>query len=46
VVLVGAFSTFFPEIKDDMWKGALTDLLPKKIQDLNVKAFQKGQESL
>src|SRR5208282_2333238 len=42
VVLVGAFSKLIPEIEDQMWLNALTDLLPKKIQDLNVKAFQKG----
>jgi len=45
VVLVGAFSTFFPEIKDDMWKGALTDLLPKKIHELNIKAFKEGKKA-
>ena len=46
VVLVGAFSKLIPEIEDQMWLNALTDLLPKKIQDLNVKAFQKGREAL
>jgi indolepyruvate ferredoxin oxidoreductase beta subunit len=46
VVLVGAFSKLIPEIEDRMWLSALTDLLPKEIQDLNVKAFQKGREAL
>ena len=46
VVLVGAFSNFIPEIKDDMWLGALTDLLPKKILDLNIKAFQEGKKAV
>jgi indolepyruvate ferredoxin oxidoreductase beta subunit len=46
VVLVGAFSKLIPEIEDRMWLNALTDLLPKKIQELNVKAFQKGREAL
>jgi indolepyruvate ferredoxin oxidoreductase beta subunit len=46
VVLVGAFSNFFPEIKDDMWKNALTDLLPKKLHDLNIKAFEEGKKAL
>ncbi len=46
VVLVGAFSKLIPEIGDQMWLNALTDLLPKKIRDLNVKAFQKGREAL
>ncbi len=46
VVLVGAFSNFFPQIKDDMWKRALTELLPKKIHDLNIKAFEEGKKAL
>jgi indolepyruvate ferredoxin oxidoreductase, beta subunit len=46
VVLVGAFSNFFPEIKDALWKSALTDLLPKKIHDLNMKAFDEGKKAL
>lgn len=46
VVLVGAFSNFFPEIAHDMWMGALMDLLPKKIHELNIKAFEKGKEAL
>jgi indolepyruvate ferredoxin oxidoreductase beta subunit len=46
VVLVGAFSNFFPEIKQDMWMRALTDLLPKKIHELNMKAFELGRKAL
>jgi indolepyruvate ferredoxin oxidoreductase beta subunit len=46
VVLVGAFSNFFPEIKKDMWMRALTDLLPKKIHELNIKAFSEGKKAL
>jgi len=46
VVLVGAFSNFFPAIKKDMWIRALTDLLPKKIQELNIKAFEQGSKAL
>ena len=45
VVLVGAFSNLIPEIEDRMWLNALSDLLPKKIRDLNVKAFEKGREA-
>jgi len=45
VVLVGAFANFFPEIKDKMWSNALTDLLPKKILELNVRAFEEGRRS-
>jgi indolepyruvate ferredoxin oxidoreductase beta subunit len=46
VVLVGAFSKYFPEIKDKMWASALTDLLPAKILDLNIKAFQEGRKAI
>ncbi len=46
VVLVGAFSNFFPEIKEKMWMKALTDLLPKKIHELNIKAFNEGKKAL
>jgi indolepyruvate ferredoxin oxidoreductase, beta subunit len=46
VVLVGAFSTFFPEITNEMWKQALVDLLPSKIVDLNLKAFDEGKKAL
>jgi indolepyruvate ferredoxin oxidoreductase, beta subunit len=46
VVLVGAFSTFFPEITNEMWKQALVDLLPSKIVDLNLKAFDEGRKAL
>jgi indolepyruvate ferredoxin oxidoreductase, beta subunit len=43
VVLVGAFSRFFPEIKKAMWTKALKELLPKKILDVNLEAFARGQ---
>ena len=46
VVLVGAFSNFFPEINEEMWKNALTEILPSKILDLNFKAFQDGKKAL
>jgi indolepyruvate ferredoxin oxidoreductase beta subunit len=45
VVLVGAFSNFFPEIKDAKWKSALKDLLPQKIHELNFKAFDEGKKA-
>jgi indolepyruvate ferredoxin oxidoreductase, beta subunit len=44
VVLVGVFSNLFPEISAAMWKNALTDLLPKKILDLNMRAFEEGKK--
>ena len=46
VVLVGAFSNFFPEIKEKAWIDALTGLLPKKIHELNIKAFDEGRKAV
>jgi indolepyruvate ferredoxin oxidoreductase beta subunit len=46
VVLVGAFSNFFPEIKDQQWIDAIKTLLAPKLHDLNVKAFYEGKKAL
>jgi indolepyruvate ferredoxin oxidoreductase, beta subunit len=46
VVLVGAFSNLFPEITEEMWGRALTELLPAKILDLNLRAFREGRKVL
>ena len=45
VVLVGAFSNFF-KFKEETWINALTELLPKKIQELNIAAFKEGRKAL
>ena len=46
VVLVGAFSNFFPEINEEQWKEAIKELLPAKLHDLNINAFDEGRRSL
>jgi indolepyruvate ferredoxin oxidoreductase beta subunit len=46
VVLVGAFSNFFPEIKENQWIEAVKGLLAPKLHELNVKAFQEGRKAL
>ena len=46
VVLVGAFSTFFPEIKEEQFIDAIKSLLAPKLHDLNVKAFYEGRKAL
>jgi indolepyruvate ferredoxin oxidoreductase beta subunit len=43
VVLVGAFSNFFPEITDVQFIDAIKTLLAPKLHDLNVKAFYEGR---
>ena len=45
VVIIGAFSNFFPEIKDEQWIDAIKSLLAPKLHDLNVKAFYAGRQS-
>jgi len=46
VVLVGAFSNFFPEITDVQFVDAIKTLLKPKLHDLNVKAFYEGRKIL
>jgi indolepyruvate ferredoxin oxidoreductase beta subunit len=46
VVLVGAFSNFFPEITDVQFIDAIKTLLAPKLHDLNVKAFYEGRKLL
>jgi indolepyruvate ferredoxin oxidoreductase beta subunit len=46
VVLVGAFSNFFPEIKEEQFIDAIKTLLAPKLHELNVKAFYEGRKIL
>ena len=46
VVLVGAFSNFFPGIKDQQFIDAIKALLVPKLHDLNVKAFYEGKKTM
>jgi indolepyruvate ferredoxin oxidoreductase beta subunit len=46
VVMVGAFSNFFPEIKEKAWIDAIKALLPAKLHELNVKAFYEGRKAV
>jgi len=46
VVLIGAFSNFFPEIKGEQWTDAIKTLLAAKLHELNVKAFDEGRKAL
>jgi hypothetical protein len=45
-VLVGAFSNFFPEIKEEQWTDAIKTLLAPKLHELNVNAFYEGKKTL
>jgi indolepyruvate ferredoxin oxidoreductase, beta subunit len=46
VVLVGAFSNFFPAVKEAQWLDAIKGLLAPKLHDLNIQAFYAGKKSL
>ena len=46
VVLVGAFSNFFPEFKEEQWTNAIKELLAAKLHDLNIRAFHEGRKAL
>ena len=46
VILVGAFSNFFPEIQDNQWLDGIKELLAPKLHDLNIKAFHEGKKLL
>ncbi|OPY76865.1 MAG: indolepyruvate oxidoreductase subunit beta [Syntrophorhabdus sp. PtaU1.Bin058] len=46
VVLVGAFSRFFPTIGEDQWIDAIKALLPIKLHELNEKAFYEGRKTV
>jgi indolepyruvate ferredoxin oxidoreductase beta subunit len=45
VVLVGAFSNFFPEFKEGQWTDAIKEFLVPKLHDLNIKAFYEGRRA-
>jgi indolepyruvate ferredoxin oxidoreductase beta subunit len=45
VVLIGAFSNFFPEIKEEQWTDAIRGLLAAKLHELNIKAFHEGRKA-
>ncbi|HNT44340.1 MAG TPA: indolepyruvate oxidoreductase subunit beta [Syntrophorhabdaceae bacterium] len=46
VVLVGAFSNFFPKMKEAYFIDAIKKLLAPKLHDLNIRAFEAGRKAL
>jgi len=46
VVLVGAFSNFFPEFKEEQWTNTIKELLAAKLHELNIRAFHEGRKAL
>jgi indolepyruvate ferredoxin oxidoreductase beta subunit len=46
VVLLGALSNFFPELKAEQWTGGIRSLLPARLHEINVKAFDEGRSAI
>lgn len=46
VVLVGAFSNFFPQFKESLWVGAIKGILAPKLHELNIEAFYDGKKEI
>jgi indolepyruvate ferredoxin oxidoreductase, beta subunit len=46
VVLLGALANFFPELAADQWTEAIKSLLPAKLHDINLKAFDEGRAAI
>lgn len=43
IVLMGRLSTYFPEIPEEKWLGAIEACVPAKFLELNKKAFALGR---
>jgi indolepyruvate ferredoxin oxidoreductase beta subunit len=46
VVLLGAFSNFFPNLNENQWMEAIKGLLPSRLHELNLKAFREGRAAI
>ncbi|MBN2317962.1 MAG: indolepyruvate oxidoreductase subunit beta [Acidobacteria bacterium] len=44
VVLIGALSNFFPDLEAGQWIDVLKDILPSRLHEINVQAFQEGRD--
>ncbi len=44
VVMLGALSTFL-DLPEAAWTSAIAELLPKRIVDVNLRAFEAGRKS-
>jgi len=46
LVLIGALSNFFTDLQPDHWLDAIKELLPAKLHEINIKAFQEGRAAV
>ena len=45
IALMGRFSTYFPEIPEEIWQDAISANVPPKFLELNRKAFELGKNA-
>jgi len=46
VVILGALSNFFPELKPEQLTDAIKDLLPARLHEINIKALHGGRAAI
>jgi indolepyruvate ferredoxin oxidoreductase beta subunit len=46
VVLMGAFSNFFPDLTAEQWIAAIKTLLPARLHAINIQAFHAGKAEI
>jgi indolepyruvate ferredoxin oxidoreductase, beta subunit len=46
VVLMGALSAFFANLQPQQWIDAIKDLLPVRLHDINIRAFEAGRSAV
>jgi indolepyruvate ferredoxin oxidoreductase, beta subunit len=46
VILLGAFSNFFPDVAEETWIETIKSLMAPKLHDFNCRAFVEGKKSL
>ena len=46
IVLIGSLSIFFPELEDSHWTDAIKSLLPSRLHEINLLAFNEGKSAI
>jgi indolepyruvate ferredoxin oxidoreductase beta subunit len=46
VVLIGALSNFFPDLKAGQWIEVIKGILPPRLHDINIRAFHEGKNAI
>jgi len=46
IVILGALSNFFPQVKPEQWTDAIKDLLPSRLHEINILAFNEGRAAI